>query len=823
MTDGSIDGEAVQGEALHEGPFHGGAGRRAARRLGAALATWLVVATLVLVGDRPPAPLDLDAPPDVASGGRAMEILRRLARADGERVSPPRPVGTAANARCRERLVEECRRVGLFPEVDERFCVSTYQGAAGTTRNVIARLRGGAARTEPGSAILCMAHYDSVGAGPGIGDDLAAVAALLEVARALRAGEGTDRDVIFLFEDAEEHGLLGAEAFAQNHPWAADVGVVVNLEARGTTGPSMMFETGAGNAWAVEAWAGEVGRPSSTSVSVEVYRRMPNDTDYTVWRRRGVPGLNFAFIGDVTRYHTPIDDLEHLSPASLQHHASNALTAIRALDRATFPVDAGQERTHIGPDVAFFDVAGRTLVTMRLSTLRFLAALALVLALVGIGRAVAAHVVRGWRVVLAIPALVLALAIAALVARGESVLLGLLGAGTVPFPAHPTPTLVGLVAATLAGLTLASGVLRLAFRPAECGAALLAVLAFAGLALAWEVPGAAHLVVLPTLALGLAASLMRTASEGDERWVRAGVFGLGVATLLWTQLQFGVVGAFGTGSSLVVAAPLLVVWSFGLPALVGGWPFPSSWVTSIGLAVALVAAGVAGTRPAHSPDRPGRLNLVHVQPDEGDAAWQVMAMETPIRGRVLEALRDSLGGDARLASTRWIPWSWSPLFAAEARRIDAPPPELEIVGQEAREDGSVVVQAIARSPRGGDQLVLRVSGPATLRVDGVEVGAFRFAFLGPGEDPCPIEIEVGPDGVAEVEVFDKRFGLDRMLASRAEGFLEARPDTLVPSHDGDGSVLVSRFVLFRDDDGGVGVSRFRIVPDGDSSDGGRSE
>ncbi|MEM9382159.1 MAG: M28 family peptidase, partial [Planctomycetota bacterium] len=185
MTDGSIDGEAVRGRA----------GRRAARRLAAALATWIGIATLVLLGDRPPAPRAADAPAEIASGERAMEILRRLAREDGERVSPPRPVGTAANARCRERLVEECRRVGLFPEIDERFCVATHDNVAGTTRNVIARLRGGAARTEPGSAILCMAHHDSVGAGPGIGDDLAGVAALLEVARALRAGGGTDRDV----------------------------------------------------------------------------------------------------------------------------------------------------------------------------------------------------------------------------------------------------------------------------------------------------------------------------------------------------------------------------------------------------------------------------------------------------------------------------------------------------------------------------------------------------------------------------------------------------------------------------------------------------
>ena len=156
----------------------------------------------------------------------------------------------------------------------------------GTARNVVAVLpgdgtrRGGSGR----DAILCMAHYDSVFAGPGIGDDLAGVAAWLEVARALASGPAPERDVILLFEDGEEQGLLGAELFAEHHPLSARVGAVVNLEGRGNAGPSRMFETGPRNRWAVESFAGESRAPSASSASVEVYRRMPNDTDYTVWR-----------------------------------------------------------------------------------------------------------------------------------------------------------------------------------------------------------------------------------------------------------------------------------------------------------------------------------------------------------------------------------------------------------------------------------------------------------------------------------------------------------------------------------------------------------
>ena len=263
----------------------------AARRAGHGLPfvgtlLWVMTAAVTLWLVRPPAPLDADASPDEAAAGRALQVLERIARDEDGSLSPPRPPGSAANARCRERILAELRRLGLEPEVQEIFGAYPRQGVMGTARNVVAVLpgdgtrRGGSGR----DAILCMAHHDSVFAGPGIGDDLAGVAAWLEVARALASGPALERDVILLFEDGEEQGLLGAELFAEHHPLSARVGAVVNLEGRGNAGPSRMFETGPRNRWAVESFAGESRAPSASSASVEVYRRMPNDTDYTVWR-----------------------------------------------------------------------------------------------------------------------------------------------------------------------------------------------------------------------------------------------------------------------------------------------------------------------------------------------------------------------------------------------------------------------------------------------------------------------------------------------------------------------------------------------------------
>jgi Zn-dependent M28 family amino/carboxypeptidase len=91
--------------------------------------------------------------------------------------------------------------------------------------------------------VLLVAHYDGVGAGPAASDDGAGSAALLETMRALRARkQPLAHDIMVLFTDGEEAGLLGAAAFVREHPWAKDVAVILNFEARGTSGRSFMFE-----------------------------------------------------------------------------------------------------------------------------------------------------------------------------------------------------------------------------------------------------------------------------------------------------------------------------------------------------------------------------------------------------------------------------------------------------------------------------------------------------------------------------------------------------------------------------------------------------
>ncbi len=201
-------------------------------------------------------------------------MLRRLV---GDGV--PHPAGSAANDIVRDRVLAEFSALGYQPQVQTGFACDEY-GTCATAKNILARLDG----TEPGPAVLLAAHYDSVPAGPGASDDGAGVAAVLEIARALKSMGTPRHSVIFLIDDAEEAGMIGARVFVDQSPWAKDVRAAVNLEARGTSGPSLMFETGSANYWAVQLYSKFAKRPATNSIFYEAYKQLPNDTDFTVFK-----------------------------------------------------------------------------------------------------------------------------------------------------------------------------------------------------------------------------------------------------------------------------------------------------------------------------------------------------------------------------------------------------------------------------------------------------------------------------------------------------------------------------------------------------------
>src|ERR1700720_2554296 len=261
----------------------------------------------------------------------------------------PHTAGSPENAVVRDRIIAELKLAGYAPEVQAVLQCGPAERNPGCTaiENIIAVHKG----TGDGKAVLASAHYDSVPAGPGVSDDGTGVAVVLELARGFSA-KTTRNDVIFLLTDGEETGLSGARAFAERHPLMRRVGVVVNFEARGASGPSMMFETGPGNARLMDLFAHAVARPSASSVSYEIYRLLPNDTDFSVYRKLGLSGFNFAFSNSASLYHSARDNLQYIDPRSLQHMGEHALEVVGVL------ADADLETLKSASDASFFDIFG---------------------------------------------------------------------------------------------------------------------------------------------------------------------------------------------------------------------------------------------------------------------------------------------------------------------------------------------------------------------------------------------------------------------------------------------------------------------------------
>ena len=301
---------------------------------------------LSIYAQSPPRAEPEGIPASAFSAGRAMRHMAIIA-------AKPHPTGSAENAEVRDYLMRELSAAGLAPEIQQSTLFKNRRGEPqGGIQNVLARLKG---TGGSGRAILLVAHYDSVRQSFGASDDGVSVATLLETLRTLKAGEPLKNDVIFLFTDGEELGLLGARAFSAEHPWAKDAGLALNFEARGNTGPVIMFETSDNNGWLMNEFAKVAPFPVAHSLSYEIYRLLPNDTDLTVFKSAGVGGLNFATIDGLTHYHSLQDNLSSVDANTIQHRGSYAV----ALTRHFGNLDLNQ--TSARNDV-YFDLFGRTLV-----------------------------------------------------------------------------------------------------------------------------------------------------------------------------------------------------------------------------------------------------------------------------------------------------------------------------------------------------------------------------------------------------------------------------------------------------------------------------
>jgi hypothetical protein len=333
---------------------------------GMLLVAALAAAAALALGRPPAAPpkaVPATAGTSEFSAERARVHLRQITRA-------PRPIGSAANAEARGYIVDALRALGLEPELQHAAALrrSGNTLAAAFVVNIVARLPG----AGPTGAVVLLSHYDSVPTAPGAADAGNGVAAILETIRALRAGPVLRNDLIVLITDGEEVGLFGAQAYVDEHPWAAETGIVLNAEGRGNAGPVQMFRTTAGNGRMIEALASAAPYPAAQSLANEIFRLMPNDTDLSVFERAGYAGMDFANVHGLTHYHSPLDNFENADPRTLQHHGSYLLGLARAFGGADLTALAA-------PDRIYFSLPAIGLVHYPMSWALGLAALATML------------------------------------------------------------------------------------------------------------------------------------------------------------------------------------------------------------------------------------------------------------------------------------------------------------------------------------------------------------------------------------------------------------------------------------------------------------
>ena len=556
-----------------------------------------------------------------------------LARRIGSRAT-----GTPENRQAREYVAKALRDAGFTVRLQEADASDPIGGLTAHVVNIIATKEG-----PTRDAVALISHYDSVPDGPGASDDALGVATCLVSGRAL-AGLGLRHSLFIVVTDGEEVGLMGARAAVADAEIAARVRMFLNFDGTGAAGPTLLFETGPGWGPPLSAWASGATSPAGASFGAEIYKRLPNDTDFTVFKTIGASGLNFAPVADSYAYHTDRDIAPRVDASTLDHEIANTIATVRTLDGMewTRPVDPPTYFDLFGwSAIVYSDAAGRALfwcalaiavVTWILLTVSFLrerGVVALILtvmwtlatSVMSVGLSIiGARLLRSLRVELnpwyASPHWFFLFVIA----------LGLLGAWNVQFLGRHLPE---------------------RWQPIRSPAAVwwttLPVWAAIAVLLHQAAPAAAYLAVWP---LGVAATLVLVCRHSSLGMLVASAGVLVVALALWARntwilLNF-MVPLFGW---LPVTAPvwlypvlIAVAGLFVMPGAIAiGWGRFSGVVLArqaeLPLLAAVLVTGVfAWASPAYTPLRPQMRTVWYVQDNVANRAWWEVGGSEPSAG-----------------------------------------------------------------------------------------------------------------------------------------------------------------------------------------------
>jgi len=693
------------------------------------------------------APAPESAPPDAFSAERAWRHLRAIAQ-------KPRPTGSEANRRARAYLYDALRAMNL--EVEVQTAISHERAGSvekvGFVANVLARIPG----KSSDRAVLLSSHYDSTPHSPGANDDGVGTAALLETARAIQAGPRLKHDVIIALVDGEESGLFGARVFAQEHPWAKATAVALNFEGRGARGPVQMFQTSPGNDSLIRLLA-QAPHPIGSSLAGEVYRRMPNDTDFTEYRQAGMQGLNFAHIAEPNHYHTALDDLVSVDSGVLQQQGANALALARLLGDAELPLPDQTDRIYFNaPPLGFFHYPNSLVLPL------CLIALALYGTAVWLGFRRGALTLRS--LATGLLATLLILAIATLAAGGVWRLIRLVHPdfGVYP-PGHPHHSgwhLLGFGLLTAFWFLAAGRLCQRWATPAGFAlGGLVLWLPLAGFA-AFSFVGGSYLFVWPPLltAAGLLAGFAAPKLSAPGKTLIATLAGL---LGLWLVLPTAA-GLFWAFSMTQVHLTALLI-GLGLTACLA--PFCALEPKPFKLAAPLTAVAAAACLSAPSflnreatPRHPDYASVFYLIDRDVDQAWWLSTDREPTpwtdqffddsAGRA--PAPEALGAESRFLQA-----------GAERSRVSAPKAQLLA---EREENGERIVSLRLFPNSGAINLHVRPAADVALRratVAGIELapGWQRLDLFGAPQKGVTLELTAPAGQPVAISLLNVRYGL----------------------------------------------------------------
>ncbi len=187
-----------------------------------------------------------------------------------------------AKEKVRDYLVSELSELGIESKLykyDDLY--EKRSDSLVSVENIYAEIKG-----KSDSYILLATHYDSshakteryaeIDGSLGAADAGYALATILETLRVIKEQNiELENGIKILFTDGEEYGLLGAKEAVKESEILDGVNYVINIEARGTECPAVMFETSPNNDAVLDLYKSSTS-PFSYSITPEIYRLLPN-------------------------------------------------------------------------------------------------------------------------------------------------------------------------------------------------------------------------------------------------------------------------------------------------------------------------------------------------------------------------------------------------------------------------------------------------------------------------------------------------------------------------------------------------------------------